>query len=181
MTDEEKGATAGSKDPVAQVVEEQKKDNIITLTTGIRVKLLPVPASLIDAAGAKIKDPEIPRYKDEGSGREMANPTDPIYLQELEAARRKRNLASLDTLAMFGVELIDGMPPDDEWLPKLEALEELGLIDVLKDYDLENPLIKELVYKKFVGVTTDIVLKVTELSGVSPDDIAAAEESFSSQ
>ena len=55
-----------------------------------------------------------------------------------------------------------------------------GLMRQLREDDLDDPLIKELVYKKFVGVTTDVITKVTEISGISPEEVIAAEESFQS-
>ena len=58
-----------NEDPVAQVATEVKAGEIITLSTGVRVKLTPVPAPLIDAVGAKIKEPDIPVFKDKDSGR----------------------------------------------------------------------------------------------------------------
>ncbi|MHC4748304.1 MAG: hypothetical protein ACYTFW_00375 [Planctomycetota bacterium] len=168
-----------SKNPAADVAKERKLEDIITLRSGVRIKLIPVPASLVDAVTSKIPEPEIP-VKELDDGRETLNPLDPQYEKDMDEVRRLRGIAAIDAFALFGVELIDGLPPDEEWLVKLELMEKRGLIDVLKDYDLDDPTEKELVYKKFVGVTTDIITKVTEISGVSPEEIAAAEESFQS-
>ena len=57
-------------------------------------------------------------------------------------------------------------------------MQSMGMLDLTTEYDLDDPLIKELVFKKFVGVTTDVITKVTEISGISPEEVAAAEESF---
>ena len=59
-------------------------------------------------------------------------------------------------------------------------MENMGMLDLTTKYDLNDPLMKELVYKKFVGVTTDVITKVTEISGISPEEVTAAEESFQS-
>jgi len=165
-------------DPVAEIAQELDADDVITLRSGIRIKLIPVPAALVDAVTSKIKEPEIPSVTlGDGSGRDEANPFDPQYLKDMDEVRRLRGLAAIDTMAMFGVELVDGLPPDDEWLTKLRQMEAMNLLD-LSEYDLDNPVIKELVFKKFVAVTTDVITKVTEISGISPEEVAAAEESF---
>ena len=170
-----------SSNPVVQVAKEQAADDIMTLRSGVRIRLIPVPASLIDAVTSKIKEPDIPMVTlDDGSGRDAANPLDPVYLKEMDEVRRLRGLAAIDAMAIFGVELVDGLPPDNEWLNKLMQMESMGLLDLSAEYDLSDPLIKELVYKKFVGVTTDVITKVTEISGISPEEVAAAEESFQS-
>lgn len=170
-----------SSDPVAQAVtkvaKDQATDDILTLRSGVRIKLIPVPASLIDAVTSKIKEPEIPIVTLD-DGRDTANPVDPIYIKEMDEVRRLRGLAAIDAMAIFGVELVDGLPPDSEWLNKLMQMESMGMLDISEKYDLNDPLMKELVYKKFVGVTTDVITKVTEISGISPEEVAEAEESF---
>lgn len=174
MSTTEKGNTSN---PVVDVAKEQSSDNIITLHGGVRIKLIPVPASLIDAVTSKIKEPEIPRVTLD-DGRETLNPLDEQYVLDLAEVNRQRGLAGIDALALFGVELVDGLPPDEEWLSKLQYAEQMGLIDVLGNYDLDDPIMKELVYKKYVGVTTDILAEVTKISGISPEEVDLAEESF---
>lgn len=168
---------------VAKAVTDEAKERkdssgtVITLASGVRIKLNPVPTSLIDAVTSRIKDPEIPVWVDD-DGRERHNPLDPQYEKDLREASRLRGLAAIDALTLFGVDLLDGLPPDEEWLTKLQYMEKMGLIDVLKDYDLDDPTMKELVYKKFVGVTNDIIEKITQISGVSPEAVSSAEDSF---
>lgn len=180
MSDKLKDAPLPLPDPVAEAAKELVSDDIETLRSGVRVKLVPVPAALVDAVTSKIKEPEIPIVVlGDGSGREEANPNDPVYQKEMDEVRRLRGLAAIDAMAMFGVELVDGLPPDEEWLDKLKQMEAMELLD-LSQYDLEDKTIKELVFKKFVAVTTDVITRVTEISGISPEEVAAAEESFQS-
>jgi hypothetical protein len=166
-----------SSNPVVEVAREKASDNVVTLRGGVRVKLNPVPASLLDAVTSRIKEPEIPVWVDD-DGRERPNPLDPQYEKDVADANKQRGMAAIDALTLFGVDLIDGLPPDEEWLEKLQYMERMGLIDVLGDYDLEDPIMKELVYKKFVGVTNDVIERVTEISGISPEEVQAAEDSF---
>lgn len=176
MTDKEDGR----KDPVAEVAKEALGDDIVLLKSGVRVRLKPVPAPLIDAVVEKIKEPEIPMWFNEARDREEANPMDPLYVKELADVDRRKGLAAIDAMAMFGVELVDGLPPDSEWLHSLQKMESMDLLD-LSGYDLDDPIIKELVFKKFVAVTTDVLQTVTSMSGISAEDVEAAEDSFPSQ
>ena len=176
-TDTKEGQQLVPLNPVVEVAKERRGDDIRTLKTGVRVKLNPVPASLVDAVTSRIPEPEIPIWVNE-DGHESANPLDPQYEKDVAEANRKRGLAAIDALTLFGVDLLDGLPPDSEWLTKLEYMEKMGLIDVLGEYDLTDPVMKELVYKKYVGVTSDVIEEITKLSGLTPEEVTEAEESF---
>lgn len=166
---------------VAKKAEKKARgeDNIITLPTGERAKLMPVSATLISEVTSHIKEPEVPTWFDENKQREVPNPNDPDYLKAVEAADRARGLASLDALIMFGVTLLDGMPEDDSWLNKLKFMERRGQLD-LSSFDLKDPLDKEFLYKRFIAVPVYIATRVGQLSGVSDEEVLKAEESFPS-
>lgn len=170
----------GRKDPVAEVAKQTLGDDVVLLKSGVRVRLKPVPAPLIDAVVEKIKEPEIPMWFNEARGKDEANPMDPQYVKDLADVDRRKGLAAIDAMAMFGVQLVDGLPPDSEWLDSLQKMESMDLLD-LSMYDLEDPIIKELVFKKFVAVTTDVLQTVTSMSGISTEDVEAAEDSFPGQ
>jgi hypothetical protein len=167
-----------NQNPVASVAKEQRGEpNVVTLVSGVRVRLVPVPASMIDAVTSRVKDPEIPMFYNADMQRDEPNPLDPIYQRQLSEAARKRGLAAIDAMSMFGIELVDGMPEDEGWLQKLQAMERRDLLD-LSEFNLEDEVDREFVYKKYVVATTDLLRKLTELSGVSEEDVAAAEKSF---
>jgi hypothetical protein len=176
MTDEKKVFV----NPVAEVAKESSSDDIRLLKSGVRVRLKPVPAPLIDAVVEKIPEPEIPIWHNEAYDRDEPNPSDPQYVKDLADADRKKGLAAIDAMAMFGVELVDGLPPDEEWLDNLRKMESMNLLD-LSEYDMDDLVIKELVFKKFVAVTTDVLQEVTNMSGLAAEDVEAAEESFPGQ
>ena len=146
MTEESKRnrprATTAAVD-VAKRQRETKKElgTIITLSTGIRVRIVPVAAHLIDEAMFEIKDPAVPK-QDLGKGREEPNPLDPAYRQALADAEHARGIAASDTLIFMGVELVDGMPEDDEWLKKLKFLERLGHFKALGNFDMKDKIDK---------------------------------------
>ena len=104
------------KEAAKEIVQrEQDIDEIHVLSTGIRVKLSSVSGTLIDDLRAAIEDPPIPVVYIDEKSREEENPNDPAYLAAVEEANRRRGVAMLDAIMIFGMELVDGMPKDDVW------------------------------------------------------------------
>ncbi len=151
----------------------------VELATGVRARLVPISASLIDEVVAEVKLPEIPTWTNPDKGREEPNPDDPIYLEELARAERNRGVAAIDAMVLFGVELLDGVPDDDSWLTKLQFLEKRGKLS-LDEYDLKDEMDREFLYKKFIAVSSDDLLMLSTMSGISEGDIAQATEGFRS-
>lgn len=154
-----------------------REGDTITLSTGIRARLVPVAASLVAEATSLVKDPEPPVWHNPDKDRDEPNPSDPAYLKTLADNQAKRALAGLDTLTLFGVELVDPLPEDDGWLKRLRLLERRGGLD-LSGYDLDDPIDREFLYKKFVAVGTDDLTEIGKLSGISREAVKAAENSF---
>ncbi len=79
------------KTPVLDVAREiEPARDIITLSTGVRGRIRPVPAGLIDEVVSRIPDPEVPRQFIEDKGREELNPFDPAYIEAVAKARAVR-------------------------------------------------------------------------------------------
>lgn len=162
--------------------------SIYTLSTGVRVKLLPVNSMLIQAAMGKIKDPPVPVVIDREQGKEWENPSDPAYINELTAAQIQRGYARLNTVILWGVELVDGLPDDDRWLYKLQLMDKQGIID-LSDFDFNNPIDKEFAYKKFVAIGDEVdedggnkdMSLILNRGVVSEEAVAEASEVFPGQ
>lgn len=147
------------------------------LSTGYKAKLNPVSSSLIADAIAGIEEPEVPTFHNEAKGRDEPNPDDPAYKRAMAEYNRKRGTASLDAMIMFGVELVDGLPPDNEWIPKLRWMEKHGKL-ALDDYDLDDEIDKEYLFKKYIAVGNPDYERITQLSGVSDREIAEAAKKF---
>jgi hypothetical protein len=113
----------------------------------------------------------------ESVGREEENPLHPAYLRAVDEANHLRGTRTTEALMLFGVELLDAMPPDAEWLPKLRYLEGRGMLN-LEDYDLNDPIEKELCYKSFIAITAPDLMLVTMASGLTEQEVAQAEDSF---
>jgi hypothetical protein len=145
------------KEPVVIVAEKKagrSEEKVDKLSTGIKAKLGPVSASLIDEVTAKVKDPPVPMWHNEEKGRDEPNPGDPAYIE-----------------ALSGVDLVDGVPEDDGWLVKLQFL------GVVEDREL-SAMEREFVYKKYIAVSAADVGKITELSGISSEELQEAEATF---
>jgi len=164
--------------PVVETAKEEKRKGTITeLSTGIRAILKPVPASLMQSVASKIKDPKVPIKYNEEKGREEPDEFDTDYLEALNEANMRRAEASLDTMAMFGIELVDGLPEGDRWIKELRLMEKLGNID-LSNFDLEDEIDREFVYKRYIALGSDDLVKIGRLTGISQEDIESADKSF---
>ena len=161
------------ENPVVEVARERRQqgegDDILTLSTGVRVRVRPVSASLIAEAQGRIKYPDPPMFWIESKGREEPNPDDPHYKRQCEEVDQMRGQAALDAFAMFGLELVDGLPEDDAWIRKLKIL---GI-----EFDEDDSVACEFHYKKHVAVATPD-LETVQLASVSPGRIADHESSF---
>lgn len=164
---------------VAKRRRSEKKDlgTIFTLSTGIRVRIVPVAAHLIDEAMFEVKDPLVPK-QDLGKGREEPNPMDPEYRQALSDAEHARGIAASDTLIFMGVELVDGMPEDDDWLKKLKFLERLGHFKALKEFNMDDEIDREFVFKKYYAISARDIPLIGNASGMSQEEIDLAVRGF---
>jgi len=151
--------------------KSSKDDGIVVLSTGVRAKISPVSASLIDEVTARVKDPVVPMWENPDKGRKEPNPSDPLYLAALNEAERERGKAAMDALVMFGVELVDPIPDDEEWLDKLKFL------GVVEDEAL-SPMARAFAYKKFIAVSAVDISKITGMSGIDNQELEQAEATF---
>lgn len=147
-------------------------DGVATLSTGVRARFHAVSASLVEAVGARIKDPEPPTFHNPNTDKDEPNPLHPDYVAALDAARRERIQAGLDVIYDFGVELADPVPPVETWLPRLRRH---GI-----DFDAGDPLAVDFYYKKYVAVGAQDLDEAARRSGLQRAEVQAAEESFKS-
>lgn len=169
-----------NKSPAIELAKQERNEdkNILTLSSGVRVRIKPVSGWLIDDVVNRVKNPRIPTWYNPDREREEDNPNDPQYLADMSDARGQRLNAMLDTVVLFGMELVDGMPEDESWLRKLQRLEKLGHID-LSAYDLGDEVDREFVYKRRFAISnaTDLVT-VRQRCSVSEEDVVIATDSF---
>ena len=170
-----------SKSPAVDTAKYLKErdvdEQLVTLKTGDVVRVISVSATLIDEVVARVEDPEVPMWHNPDKDRDEPNQNDPKYLREVQAAERKRGVAAMDALVMFGVELVNGVPEADNWLKKLQRMEKMGRLD-LSAYDLEDEIDKEFLYKRYILSDTNLLNLISKASGISSEDVQRAERSF---
>lgn len=171
---------SNKKSPAVDVAKDfaaSSPDTAIMLPSGVRIQIAPVSAALIEAVSSRVKDPAVPIIFNQDKNRNEEYPLDPAYVAELSDTSRRRAVASMDALYMFGIELIDGLPKDNGWINKLKFLEKHGDLD-LSEYDLDDVMDQEFLYKRFIVGSADVIGKITKISGMSPEEVAEAETSF---
>lgn len=167
--------------PAVKVAKEhadsQNEKDITVLSTGVRARLSPVSSTLLMEVGDHIKDPEVPKQFNEDLGREEENPLHPGYQAALREAETQRGLASMDAMIMFGVDLVDGVPEDDSWITKLRWMEKRGKLN-LSEYDLDDPIDKEFLYKRYIAITNADLDHIAGLSSVNPKEVERMRRTF---
>lgn len=162
---------------VAAQKTKESEDGIVVLSTGVRARVVPVASPLIDEINSRIPDPPVPVQVIDGQ--EHANPLHPEYRQAMADASSRRTTAVLDAFVMFGIDLVDGVPEDDEWIKKIKFMEKRGAID-LSCYNMKDEIDREFVYKRFIAVSSKDTRLIGVASGVLSEDIDRAMESFQS-
>ena len=163
--------------PVIDAAKGKKTENVVTLSTGIQAILRPVSASLLQDVMSRIVDPAEPWVMNEEKGRKEIDPYDTEYLAKIASNNRERARASMDAMAMFGIDLVDGLPEDTTWLKRLRQFEKLGYLD-LAQFDLEDDIDQEFLYKRYIALGNQDLMDIGRMSGIRQEDIAEAEASF---
>ncbi|MBD3251179.1 hypothetical protein GF380_01770 [Candidatus Uhrbacteria bacterium] len=157
--------------------DEKDESGVVILSTGYKARMVPVGASLIDDIAATIPMPDIPKWYNEDKGREEDNPTDEGYIKACEVAERKRAIAAMEALLVFGLEL--DIPEDEKWISRLKFLEKRGNID-LSDIDFEDPDERDLAFKKYVAVGTQDLINLGKQAGLAQTDVEEVTNRFRS-
>ena len=159
----------------ARDMQEYEDDLLYVEDYAIRVK--PIPAAIITDVTNRIPDPPIPMWYNKEMERNEANPNDPEYARSKSEVERKRGEAMIDATILFGIELVNGIPPKEEWLPRLQFMVKRGQLD-LSTYDLDDPLEIEYVFKRYVIGNIALITHIQQLSSVMPEDIGKAAAPF---
>jgi len=168
---------ADVKDTAKRLASGQGDSAIVTLSTGVVVRLKPVSSLLVEQMKAAIKMPKVPVVWIEAKEREEENPNDPAYIEEVQEVERKRADAIFDALCTFGVELVDGLPEDDSWIRKLKFLEKRGALD-LAGFDFNDDFDLEFLYKRYIAVAGADLQTISGLHGFRPMEVARSRAMF---
>lgn len=85
--------------------------DIITLSTGVVLKLRPVSKWLIQSVNSKFEKPKVPTQYIESVGKEIENPSHPEYKEAVEQYLVDIGNATTDVCILRGTEIIE--KPDD--------------------------------------------------------------------
>jgi hypothetical protein len=154
------------------------QDDLITLSSGVILRGKKAnPLTLIQVM-TSYQRPTPPLTYIKAMGREMENPDDPNYLEELQAWKMAYSNGMVTAMILLGTELHTkpkGMPgPDDNaWV------EEYSLL--VKDIHPENKSWRYLTWVKFKAMTDErdmaqVQEVVGRLSGVRENAVNAAED-----
>lgn len=162
---------------VAEAAEESVELNLIRLSSGVVLRVKQAPPLALIKVIAHFPRPKPPVYFNKAMGREMENPDDPEYINQLKAHQTESSDAVLNALILLGTELAEtpkGFPGPDsnDWLEKYTSL---GLTP-----HPENKSWRYLTWISFMAVANedDLLLirdKVGRISGVPEDAVKAAE------
>jgi hypothetical protein len=152
----------------------------VLLSSGIVLKVRPVPPLAIRQAVMNVERPRVPIVFIEEKGREEENPDDPGYRDALVEYRIATGMAAMKALLVLGTQvesLPDGLsgPEDDGWL---EELQDAGL-----DIEASSPRARYLAWLQFYALKTNEDLAAAmdgprKASGITEEDVALAVQSF---
>lgn len=160
----------------SKVLEEEALDRV-TLSSGVVLKLKPIPPLLLDKLVNKsfpIPEPPMVEVKsfDAPEGRMEPNPHDPAYKAAVAAIRHRQSETMIDLALARGADVT--LPEDDGWIADLA---ELG-IDAGETYNQRRNAYLRYVLLETADDLNRTMLAVMALSGVRESDIAEAEARF---
>lgn len=172
---------------VIEVLEESsntssKKDNTITLSSGVVLKNRKVPPMILAKVEEKYPDPPVPTVYDSERDRYLPNPDSPEYEKALEDNRMRKGNSLIDVLISMGTEIVsipEGLqkPDDSEW------------VDDLLSIGIEVPSqnrARYLAWVKFYAATSasdiqELAKRGSESLGVTESEVASAIAVFQDQ
>lgn len=163
----------------AERAHDNKHEGVVTLSTGVVVRVRPVASLIISDIARAIPEPKIPRVYIETKAREEENPNDPGYLKALVDRETAQAMAVNDAFLLMGTEVVSA-PPDLWALDSDDWIDRLALIGIAKP---EGPHARYLAWMKYIAapLQTDIVALlhgVGRLSAVTEDDVQAVADGF---
>lgn len=160
----------------ARELADEEQDDIWEVE-GYKIRVKAIPIAIITDVTNRIPEPPIPVWHNDEMNRDEANPNDPAYLKAKDEVDQKRGQAMIDATVMFGIDVVGGIPPTELWLPKLKFMEKRGQVD-LSSFDLEDPLEKDFVFKRYIIANISLINYIQNMSAVTPEDIGKAGKPF---
>lgn len=168
---------------LAEVITSVTPENksLTVLSSGVVLRHKKVPPMILARIDEKFRDPEVPVIWDSEKERNIPNPDDPKYHEEVQQNRMDKGTALIDVLIALGttIEFIpDGMQTleDDEWVENLSFV------------GIEVPKLRVGRYlawvKYFAAEAAEDIQKLAKKGaaalGVTEEDVASAIANFQS-
>lgn len=163
-----------------KAVEEAQlpEDNTITLSTGVVLRGKQVPPLVLIKVMSAYPRPKPPTWFNPTMGREMENPDNPDYIEQVKAWRTESGNITLNALIMLGTELVS-VPKKFPGPDGKEWLDEYAVLGVPMSPENKNWRYLTWVTFKAAPAVEDldkIKEVVGRLSGISESKVAAAEQ-----
>lgn len=156
-------------------------DNIIELSTGVKLKVRPINPMVLDAALRQNMPPvpKVPRVFIENKGREEENPDDPAYRAAVDEYEAERGRIVQDVAMGLGTEVIT-VPDGMESVDGTRWAEDLWDVGVLVP---DSGLKRYIAWVKFWACrtaqdTVDVISAVMQSVGTPEAKVAEAADSF---
>lgn len=173
---------SSSEAKIVNSIDDAFPDNTIyTTENGIKLKLKKISRLLVVDAAKKVMLPKPPTVFIEDKGRMEENPSDPTYIEELQAAEYQRGMVTIAAYLVLGTSVLEvpagiDRPEDTEWS------------DVLNDIQFEVPTkgrARYLAWLKYYALNDTelnaLIEAITRLSGLTPEkDVVEVKDSFRS-
>lgn len=175
----ERKGRANNDIETARAIDQAQKpqDDTITLSTGVVLKGKPANPVILIQVMAAYPRPNPPLYFNDTMGREMENPDDPGYIEQLQSWKMDYSDRMTTAMIKLGTELVSapkklGTPQDNKWLADYA---DLGL-----PMRPDSESWRYLAWVKFRAVQNEkdlqaIMEVVGRLSGVRETTIKSAE------
>lgn len=151
--------------------------NVFTLANGMKLRVKPMPAMLLQRAASRVPAPEVPIYIDERTGTEKENPTSPKYQAALQEYQVQQSAVMLFAALSLGTELLDendevvDHPPDDGWKDVIKFIGDidwrkptyLHQIDQEVDVQMPEEWAEKCAYLIYYALTADDLTTLFEI------------------
>lgn len=166
-----------TRNVVNGIDEIGERDDIVTLSSGVKIKVKSVPKHFIFAVTAKFKKPRPPWV--EVGGMQKENTDDPDYQEDLETWVADLANAGNDVALTLGTEIKE-IP---KGVPKETSKEFQEMMEYFDMPMQDNKTARKLNWIKAIAAPTDgdinlLLGEIGRLTGVSEADVAQAVERF---
>lgn len=158
-------------------------DNVVTLASGVQLRIKPVNPLLIQTAGRNIQEPDVPKVYLKDDDKWIPNYADPEYIKNMKKYAVDQQMAVIDVGYLMGTEVVhvpEGISKieDDDWIDHLEFL---GIID--REQVTSNKHARYLAWLKYYAITTDedfpkLTFATMKTIGVQEGDVQEAVATF---